>query len=177
MRNTALLGRTVLGCYLAVHGAQKLFGVFGGHGLEATAAGFAQLGLTPAKEMAGLAAAAELGGGLLTVTGLVDPIGPIVLAGTMTIASAVHRKSGPLASNGGYELPLTNLALATVLAASGPGALRLGRRAPKGITALVTVATAVLTAVALTKLLTARVVAPAPDETATIAAPLAAQAS
>jgi putative oxidoreductase len=64
-----LAGRVVLGSYLAVHGAQKLFGAFGGHGLDATAVGFDSLGLTPGLQMATLAGASELAGGLLTVTG------------------------------------------------------------------------------------------------------------
>ncbi len=60
MRSAALLaGRLVLGGYLAVHGAQKLFGAFDGHGLDATAAGFQRLGLTPSREMATLAGAGE----------------------------------------------------------------------------------------------------------------------
>ena len=52
MRNVTSLARFVLGGYLAVHGAQKLFGAFGGNGIEGTAKGFEHLGLTPAREMA-----------------------------------------------------------------------------------------------------------------------------
>jgi putative oxidoreductase len=67
MRNAALLGtRLVLGSYLAVHGAQKLFGALGGAGLEKAGAGFERMGLRPGKHMAAAAGIAELGGGLLT---------------------------------------------------------------------------------------------------------------
>jgi putative oxidoreductase len=129
-----LIARVVLGSYLAVHGAQKLFGSFGGGGLEATATGFDRLGMRPGKAMALLAGASELGGGLLTATGVADPLGPIVLAGTMAVASSVHRKQGPLATNGGFELPLTNMALSLALMSGGAGALRIGPRLSKPLT-------------------------------------------
>src|SRR6266849_3649410 len=96
MRDAALLGaRLVLGGYLTVHGAQKLFGAFGGHGLDATGAGFESIGLTPGKQMAALAGATELGGGLLTAAGIADPAGPLAIAGAMTVAAATHRANGP----------------------------------------------------------------------------------
>ena len=166
MRNAALLaGRVVLGGYLAVHGAQKLFGAFGGAGLDKTGAGFDRLGLKPGKAMATLAGASELGGGVLTAAGIADPLGPIAIAGAMSVATAVHRKSGPLSAKGGYELALTNLALATVLAATSPGKLRLGPRLPKPLTALVLTGATALTAVSLVQLLTARPPTPAPTPT------------
>jgi putative oxidoreductase len=118
IRDIALLAsRTVLGGYLAAHGAQKLFGTFGGHGLEPTAAGFERLGLRPGRVTATAAGLSELGGGLLTAAGLASPVGPVTIAGTM----AVHRASGPFAADRGYELPVTNLAAALALAVAGPG--------------------------------------------------------
>src|SRR5882672_7511560 len=137
MRNVSSVARLVLGGYLAAHGAQKLFGLFGGPGIEGTAKGFEHIGLTPAREMAMLAGAAELGGGLLTATGIADPLGPIAIAGTMTVATVVHRKAGPLAANGGFELPLTNLALAGVLLAAGHRGRHVRPGLPKAVTALV----------------------------------------
>jgi putative oxidoreductase len=122
IRDIALLAsRTVLGGYLAAHGAQKLFGTFGGHGLEPTAAGFERLGLRPGRVTATAAGLSELGGGLLTAAGLASPVGPVAIAGTMAVASAVHRASGPFAADRGYELPVTNLAAALALAVAGPG--------------------------------------------------------
>ena len=115
----AVGARAVLGGYLAVHGAQKLFGMFGGHGLEATATGFESMGLTPGREMALLAGGSEIVGGLLTATGIADPLGPITIAGAMTVASAVHRPGGPMLAKGGFELPLTNLAFAALAGLTG----------------------------------------------------------
>ncbi|MCU1393951.1 MAG: DoxX family protein [Ilumatobacteraceae bacterium] len=157
---TLLAGRAVLGGYLAVHGAQKLFGAFGGHGLDATSVGFNGLGLTPSKPMAALAGGAELVGGVLTAAGIADPLGPIAIAGAMTVASAVHRSGGPLSSNGGYELPLTNLALAAVLVGTGPGVLKLSPRLPKRFIALVSLGAASLSGWSLFKLLTHKPPAP-----------------
>ena len=163
MRYADIAGRLVLGGYLAAHGAQKLFGSFGGPGLDATAAGFERLGLSPGREMAILAGASELGGGLLTATGVAEPLGPIMVAGAMTVATAVHRKSGPLASKGGYEMALTNLALASVLIATGGRGDHVGWRLPAGLTVLASVGAAALTGVSLGKLLTHRV-APTPAD-------------
>jgi putative oxidoreductase len=136
MRNTLLLGaRVIVGGYLAVHGAQKLFGAFGGPGLDRAAAGFERIGLSPGRQMAALAGVAELGGGLLTAAGAADPAGPLAIIGTMAVASATHRANGPLARNGGFELPLTNLAAASALAAAGPGRFRVGPALPRPLTA------------------------------------------
>ncbi len=157
MRSAGLLvTRAVFGSYLAVHGAQKLFGSFGGHGLEATGAGFESMGMRPGKAMAALAGASELGGGILTATGIADPLGPLTIAGTMAVATAVHRKQGPLAQNGGYELPLTNLAVAVALMSSGTGRLRLGPRLPKSWTLLAVLGGGALAALSLSQLLGAQ---------------------
>ena len=76
IRDIAVLAsRAVLGGYLAAHGAQKLFGTFGGHGIEPTAAAFEGLGLRPGRVTATAAGLSELGGGLLTVAGLASPVG------------------------------------------------------------------------------------------------------
>jgi putative oxidoreductase len=156
MRDVMLLGtRLVLGSYLAVHGAQKLFGAFGGPGLERAGAGFERIGLTPGKPMAALAGATELGGGLLTVAGVADPAGPLAIIGAMTVASATHRASGPLAANRGFELPLTNLAAAAALAAAGPGRFRIGPPLSRRLTTAAVAGGAVLAAASLAKMLTA----------------------
>ena len=131
VRNAALLGlRLTLGGYLSAHGAQKLFGAFGGRGLEASGAGFEGVGLTPGRPMAALAGTSELAGGVLTAAGLADPVGPLALASTMAVASTTHRGNGPFAARGGWELPLTNMAAAAVLAVTGPGRYSLGVRVP-----------------------------------------------
>lgn len=165
MRNVSSVARLVLGGYLAAHGAQKLFGLFGGQGIEGTAKGFEHIGLTPGREMAILAGAAELGGGVLTATGIADPLGPIAIAGTMTVATVVHRKGGPLAANGGFELPLTNLALAGLLIGAGPAGRRIGASLPKLVTVGVALGAAALTGMSVAKHLNhARQTAPAAVE-------------
>lgn len=127
-RDLALLtGRLVLGGYLAAHGAQKLFGSFDGHGIEATSAGFDRLGLTPGAFFARLAGWSELGGGALVALGAADPLGPVVVAGTMAVASSTHLDHGPFSTRHGYELPLTNLATALALGAAGPGSFSVDR--------------------------------------------------
>ena len=155
-RNAALLGsRLVLGSYLAVHGAQKLFGAFEGPGLEAAGGFFEKIGLTPGREMAILASASELGGGILTTTGIAWPLGPLAIMGTMTVASVTHRENGPLAMKNGFEHPLTNAATAAALAAAGPGFMALGPAAPKWAVRLAAVGGAGLAAFSISKLLQA----------------------
>jgi putative oxidoreductase len=171
MRNSALLvTRVVLGSYLAVHGAQKLFGMFGGPGLEKAGAGFDRIGLSPGKQMAAAAGITELGGGLLTIAGVADPAGPLAIVGAMSIAATTHRAKGPLSAKGGFELPLTNLAAATALVAAGPGKFRLGPSLPRPLAAVGAAAGGLVMAGLLTKMLTAKPPAPAP-------APVAAEPS
>jgi putative oxidoreductase len=164
MRHAGLLAtRTIFGGYLAVHGAQKLFGVFGGPGLEATGVAFESMGMKPGRPMAALAGASEFGGGILTMTGIAEPLGPLTIAGTMVVASAVHRRQGPLSQNGGFELPLTNFAIAVALMSSGLGRYRLGPRLPKSLVRLSVVGGTVLAGVSLAQLLSAEPPAPAPE--------------
>lgn len=133
LRDLALLGsRSVLGGYLAAHGAQKLFGALGGHGLEGTGGFFESVGISPGKEMAAAAGAAEFGGGALTVLGHLHPAGPVAIASTMGVAAATaHRGHGPFAADGGPELPLANLAAAVALATCDPGQFTVGKRLPR----------------------------------------------
>ena len=155
IRTVSTLARSVVGGYLAVHGAQKLFGAFGGYGLDGTGGFFQSIGLTPGREMAGLAGVAELGGGILTATGIAEPLGPVTIAGTMAVAATTHRQAGPLSSDGGFELPLTNLAFAVLAATTSASAHRLGPRLPNRLAALAAVGVTVGAAAAITKLLTA----------------------
>ena len=167
IRDVALLtSRAVLGGYLAAHGAQKLFGTFGGHGIEPTAAAFERLGLRPGRVTATAAGLSELGGGLLTVAGLASPVGPVAIAGTMAVAGTTHRASGPFAANRGYELPATNLAAALALAAAGPGRYSLdgltGLRLHRVITGIVAAGAVVGAAAHVAMLLRAAPPEPAP---------------
>ncbi|HEX9993311.1 MAG TPA: DoxX family protein [Acidimicrobiales bacterium] len=153
MSDLALLGaRVVVGGYVAAHGAQKLFGAFGGHGIEGTGGFFESLGLTPGKRMAVTAGTSELGGGVLTAAGLAHPVGPLAIASTMGVAAATaHRRKGAFSATGGPELPLTNLAAAAALAAAGTGRYSLDRllgvRAPSRVVRFTLLASAVAGAV------------------------------
>jgi putative oxidoreductase len=156
MRSVGLLvARVVFGCYLAAHGAQKLFGWFGGRGLDATGEGFASMGLRPGKLFAGTAGASEFAGGLLTATGIANPLGPLILTGTMAVASTTHRKNGAFTSKGGFELPLTNMAMAVALMSAGTGALRLGPGVPKSFARKAALGGVILAAGTVTQLLLA----------------------
>ena len=121
-----LLLRLVLGLYMAAHGAQKLFGWFGGHGLDATGEFMVHLGFRPGRAFATVASATELVSGLLVALGLLGPIGPALMISVMIVAMAtVHWKSGLFATNNGVELPLLFAAGAFALALTGPGRFSL----------------------------------------------------
>jgi putative oxidoreductase len=124
MTDTGLLiVRLVVGLYVAGHGAQKLFGWFGGPGLAAIIGAFGSgLGFRPARLWATSLAASEVVGGLLMAIGLLGPLGPIAVAGTMLGAAVFgHGSKGPWAARGGYELAATNLAVALAVALLGVG--------------------------------------------------------
>jgi putative oxidoreductase len=121
-----LLLRVVFGLALAAHGAQKLFGWFGGHGVRGTAGFFGQLGFRSPLTMAVLAGGAELGGGLLLALGLATPLAAFAIAVVMLNAIwAVHWKNGFWNANGGYELNLFVLAAVLAITAAGPGRFSL----------------------------------------------------
>jgi putative oxidoreductase len=82
-----LLLRVVTGGLLMGHGAQKLFGSFGGYGLAGTAEWLESLGLRPGELWAGAAGSGELVGGLLTILGLGGPLGMILTSASMKMAT------------------------------------------------------------------------------------------
>lgn len=121
-----LLTRLVVGGFVFGHGTQKLFGWFGGAGIEGTAKGFEKAGLRPGPRNAVAAGLAETGGGALLVTGLATPLGATLVTGTMlTAIEHVHRDKGPWNQNGGYEYPVVLIATAVGLAGTGPGRFSL----------------------------------------------------
>jgi putative oxidoreductase len=114
--------RVVFGAAFFAHGAQKLFGWFGGHGLEGTAKGFDAMGLKPGKRNALLAGASEAGGGALMAVGFLTPLAAAGLIGVQSQAvRSVHLDKGFFAMNGGYEYNLVLMAIAVALADTGPG--------------------------------------------------------
>jgi putative oxidoreductase len=118
--------RWVVGGLFFGHGTQKLFGWFGGNGLEATAQGFESMGLRPGRRHATAAGAAEAGGGALIALGLFTPAAAASLIGVMSTAiEKVHFKNGPWVTKGGYEYNLVLIAAVLALADVGPGDLSL----------------------------------------------------
>lgn len=118
----ALVLRVPVGLILAAHGAQKLFGWFGGYGLEGTGQWLASIGLEPGYLMALLAGGAEFFGGLALVLGLLTRPAAVVAAFTMLVAIfAVHIGNGLFMANNGYEYALTLFAATVALAIQGAG--------------------------------------------------------
>ncbi|HWO70877.1 MAG TPA: DoxX family protein [Actinomycetota bacterium] len=123
-----LVLRVVVGALFVGHGTQKLFGWFGGHGLDGTGAWMESLGFRRGRFWAGVAGLAESLGGLLLALGFLTPLAAAAIIGVMTTAVlAVHLRNGVWNSNGGYELPLVYATAATALAFTGPGAYSLDR--------------------------------------------------
>ena len=157
MRDAALLGaRLLLGGYMGIHASQKLLGKFHGPGLEGAGALFEKNGLAPGKQMATAAAATEITGGLLTVTGIAWPAGPLAVAGAMTVAAAHNREGGLMAIRGGVELPVAYATLALTLAAAGPGKYRIGPSLPGKLTALGALAGGAVAGALIARMVTAK---------------------
>ena len=124
----ALVLRAALGGLLAGHGSQKAFGWFNGPGLEGTSGFMEMLGLRPGRPWGTLAAFSELGGGVLTALGLLHPLGPLGVISSMSIATTKAHWDKPIwVAEGGAELPVTNIAVATALMLNGPGKYSLDR--------------------------------------------------
>jgi putative oxidoreductase len=116
----------LVGLLFVGHGAQKLFGAFGGHGLEGTAGFFESLGFRPGRLHAFAAGFNEFVGGALLALGLLVPVAAALLIATMVAASlTAHRGKGIWNQNSGLELPLVYAGVAFALAAVGPGDVSL----------------------------------------------------
>jgi putative oxidoreductase len=126
MKIARFLARVTIGALFFGHGTQKLKGWFGGHGLDATAGAFEQLGLRPGRRNAIAAGASEAGGGAALALGLATPFASAALIGTMcTAIYRVHLKNGPWVTNQGYEYNLVLILTAALLAELGPGPVSL----------------------------------------------------
>ena len=117
--------RLGIGSVLVAHGAQKLFGLFGGGGIEGTAATMESMGFEPGRESAIAAGVGETGGGVLLALGLATPAAGAAAAGTMAAAAAVSWENGLFTQRGGYELPLLIGLGAAGLGLTGAGTLSL----------------------------------------------------
>ena len=124
-----LILRVGLGLALIPHGAQKLFGWFGGYGLQGTAQWMESIGLHPRLLMAALAGGAEFFGGLALLLGLLTRPAAALTAFTMLVAIfSVHWSSGFFLSNGGYEYGFVLLLASLSLLVSRGGRFSLDRR-------------------------------------------------
>ncbi|MFK2826745.1 DoxX family protein [Bacillus sp. B190/17] len=117
-----LLIRLVIGLAFVGHGAQKLFGWFGGYGLKGTGGWFESIGMKPGIIMALLAGLAEFAGGAMFALGLFTPLAGVIIAGTMFMAIVkVHGQNGFWAAQNGYEYNLVLIAAAIGVGMIGPG--------------------------------------------------------
>jgi putative oxidoreductase len=121
-----LVARLVLGLLLVGHGAQKLFGWFGGYGLAGTGGFFESIGFRPGRAFAAAASLAEIAGGLLVALGFLGPVGPALMISVMIVAAiSVHWAHGVFAATNGIEVPLLYATGALALALTGYGAYSL----------------------------------------------------
>lgn len=120
--------RIIVGIIFMAHGSQKLFGLFGGYGLEGTGQYMESLGLTPGYLMALMSGSAEFFGGLALVIGLLARPAAVVLIVMLVIAIlSVHIHNGLFMANNGYEFALALLGGAIAVLFEGAGRLSLDR--------------------------------------------------
>lgn len=121
-----LLIRVVIGVTFAAHGAQKLFGWFGGYGIEGTGGFFESIGLKPGKPLAALAGAGELFSGLFFAAGLLTPLAAITMAVVMVVAiKTATWANGYWITSNGWEYGAAIIVIALGVALIGPGAYAL----------------------------------------------------
>src|SRR5688572_9348354 len=117
-----LLARIIIGLVMAAHGAQKLLGWFGGHGLNKTGEFFVHLGFQRGRALATAASVTEITGGLLIALGFLGPVAPALIVSVMLVALAtVHWKNGLFATDNGIEVPLLYTTSAIAFALIGHG--------------------------------------------------------
>ncbi|MDF9617612.1 DoxX family protein [Pseudomonas entomophila] len=120
--------RILVGVIFMAHGAQKLFGLFGGYGLEGTGQWMESIGLAPGYFMALLSGSAEFFGGLALVLGLLARPAALALTVTLVVAIfSVHINNGLFMSNNGYEFALALMAGTVAVLIEGAGRLSLDR--------------------------------------------------
>jgi putative oxidoreductase len=120
-----VVARLVFGITMSAHGAQKLFGWFGGYGISGTGQFFESIGFRPGRVLAAAAGLGEVAGGLLVALGLLGPVGPALMLSVMIVASSLHWKNGLFATANGVELPLLYSGAAVALAFTGYGTYSL----------------------------------------------------
>ncbi|MGE4273973.1 MAG: DoxX family protein [Desulfitobacterium sp.] len=127
-----LLIRLAFGISIAIHGCQKLFGWFGGHGIKGTSQFFESIGFKPALPFVVMAGLGELLGGLLFAAGVFMPLASLLIIGTMIVAIVrVTFKNGYDITKGGYEYSLAIIAATLGIFLTGPGEYVLYKRPRK----------------------------------------------
>ena len=126
MKLFILVIRLVLGGLFVGHGAQKLFGWFGGFGPDGTGGWLESLGVKPGKQNAMAAGASEMGGGALLAAGLATPAAAAAIIGVMATAiRTVHQPNGPWVTENGWEYPAVIIATVLAITEAGPGPVSL----------------------------------------------------
>jgi putative oxidoreductase len=126
MKFARLLARLFIGGMFIGHGTQKLFGWFGGPGIEGTTGMMEKLELAPPRANAYAASLSETLGGAAIALGAFTPLAAASLIGTMTTAvRTVHLKNGFWSTGGGYEYNLTIIAALLLIVDGGPGDLSI----------------------------------------------------
>jgi putative oxidoreductase len=121
-----LILRLTVGLTLAAHGTQKLFGWFGGSGLDGTGKSLEQLGFLPGRRRALMAGLVESGGGVLLAAGLLTPVAASAVLAVMFVAGvSVHLRQGFFLTKGGYEYTLMLGVAGLSVAFTGPGSFSL----------------------------------------------------
>src|SRR5262249_21298580 len=121
-----LIVRVFFGLAIAAHGAQKLFGWFGGYGIKRKGGFFETIGFRPGAGFAAAAGSSEMGGGLLLTLGLLIPFGAAAVFSAMLVAMvSVHLRNGFFAAGNGIEMPFLYAIAALGLAFTGGGAISL----------------------------------------------------
>lgn len=117
-----LVARVIVGLMMSAHGTQKLFGWFGGYGLNATGEFMVGLGFSQGRAFAAIASIVEITSGLLVALGFLGPIGPALMISVMIVAAiTVHWKNGLFAAKNGVEIPLLYSSAALTFAMVGFG--------------------------------------------------------
>jgi putative oxidoreductase len=161
-----LFVRLVVGLAMAAHGAQKLFGWFGGYGLAGTGGFFEGIGFRPGRVFAFFAGLGELVGGVLIVLGLGGAFGPALIVMVMLVAIfTVHISKGFFITNGGWELNAVYIASAVAVAYVGNAAYSLDRVFGFDLLSSTEVATILMIAAIVLAGLNLLVRRPAPQQT------------
>jgi putative oxidoreductase len=117
-----LIARVTVGALFAGHGTQKLFGWFGGSGLEGTSQMMHKLELRPGRRNALAAGTAETAAGVMLALGALTPVaGSLITSMMVTAIRKVHGANGPWIQQKGYEYNVALIAMVAALVDSGPG--------------------------------------------------------